>query len=41
MSQIELIDHLNWVPQNDLYEIEFLEIELFNHLFVCKQLIDV
>ena len=26
---------------NDLYKIELLEIELFDHLTVCKQMTDV
>ena len=32
MGQIELFDILNWEQTNDLYQIELLEIELFDHL---------
>ena len=38
MSQIELFDHLNCVQTNDLHWIELLEIELFDHLTVGKQM---
>ena len=33
--------HLNWVQTNDFYQIELFEIELFDHLTVCKQMNDV
>ena len=31
----------NWVSKNDICQIELLEIELFDHLTVCRQMIDV
>ncbi len=40
MGQIKLFD-LNWVQANDLFWIELLEIELFDHLNVCKQMTDI
>ena len=33
--------NLNWVQTNNLDEIELLEIELFDHLTVCKQMTNV
>ena len=41
MGQIELFEILNYVQINDLRLIELLEIELFDHLTVCKQITDV
>ena len=41
MGQIELFDYLNWVQTNELCKIELLEIELFDHLIVCKQMTDI
>ena len=41
MGQIELFWHLNWVQTNDLCKIELLEIKLFGHLTVCKQMTDI
>ena len=41
MGQIELFDHLNCVLTNDLRQTELLEIELFDHLTVCKQMTDL
>ena len=38
VHQIELFDYLNCVQTNDLCSIEFLEIELFDHLIVCNQM---
>ena len=32
------VNNLNWVQTNDLCLIELLEIELFSHLTVCKQM---
>ena len=33
--------NLNWVQTNDLHWIKLLEIKLFDHLTMCKQLTDV
>ena len=33
--------HLNWEQINDSCKSELLEIELFDHLTVCKQMADV
>ena len=33
--------HLNCEQTNDLYQTELLERELFDHLTVCKQMIDI
>ena len=33
--------YLNWVQTNDLHNIGLLEIELFDHLIVCKQMTDI
>ena len=41
MGQIELFDYLNCVKSNDLCEIELLEIELFDHFTMYKQMTDV
>ena len=41
MDQEELFDHLNCVLTNDLCWTELFEIELFDHLTVCKQMTDV
>ena len=32
--------HLKWMQTNDLYSIKWLEIELFDHLTVDKQITD-
>ena len=32
--------HLNWEQTNELCKAELLEIELFDHLTECKQMID-
>ena len=41
IGQIELFDNLNGLQTNDLWKIELFEIELFNHLIMCKQMTDV
>ena len=41
IGQIELFGHLNCVQTSDVCYIELLEIEMFNHLIACKQMIDV
>ena len=41
IGQIELFDCLNPVQTNALCQIELFEIELFDHLILCKQMIDV
>ena len=33
--------YLNWAQINDLGLIELFEVELFDHLTVCKQMTDV
>ena len=33
--------HLKWVQTNDLFLMELLEIERFDHLTECKQMTDV
>ena len=38
---MELFNHWNCVQINDLDKIDLLEIELFDHLTVCKQMTDV
>ena len=40
IGQIEPFDDLNWGQTNELCLIELLEIELFDHLPVCKQMTD-
>ena len=40
MGLIDLFDNQNRVQTNDLCEIEFLEIELLDHLTVCKEITD-
>ena len=32
---------MKWVQTNNLYNIELIEIELFDHLIVCKPMADV
>ena len=39
MGQIEQFWHLKCVQTNYLYYTELLEIEVFDHLTVCKQMI--
>ena len=41
IGQIELFDILNWGQTNDLYSTESLEIQVFDHLTVCKLMTDV
>ena len=41
MVEIELLVYLKCEQINDLCETEFLEIELFDHLSVCKRTTDV
>ena len=41
LGQIELFEYLNCVQTNNLCEIESLKIELFDHLTVCKQMMDI
>ena len=41
MGQIELFGHLSCVQTNDLCKIELLQIKLFDHLIVWKQMTDV
>ena len=41
MGQIELFEHLNSVQTNDLCQIELFEIELFDHLDMCKEMMNV
>ena len=33
------VSHLNYEQKNDLCEIELLEVELFDHLTLCEQMI--
>ena len=40
MGQIELFDILNCVKINNICSIELLEIELFDHLIVWKEITD-
>ena len=40
MGQIELFD-IQTVQTNDLCLIELFEVELFDHLTMCKQMTDV
>ena len=41
IGQIELFDYLNYVQIYDLWSIGLLEIELFDHLTVNKQMTDI
>ena len=41
MSKQDFFCHLNCVQTNNLSYIELSEIELFDHLTVCKQMTDV
>ena len=41
IGQIELFDHSNWVQTNNFGKINLFDIELFDHLTVCKQTTDV
>ena len=38
---IRIVWHLNQMQTNDLCQTELFEIELFDHLTLCKQMIDV